>query len=291
MLTRQKTILYMLKQAQRPVSRMELMKWCFLLKMETPSQGGSSFYQFVPYRYGPFSFCLYRDAAKLVEMGALEQSSSKTWRIAPDHSPEEYCLSPDVTRDTARTVRRFNSKSVGQLLEYVYGNYPCFTVNSISNPQQSRPIAKPGVYTAGYQGLQIDGFLNLLLQAGIEHVIDIRKNPVARRYGFHKSTLMRLCKYLTIDYVHLPQLGIPSQYRRSLRHPADYQRLFRRYESEILPHERESVAHVISMVQNKPCVLICMEADPASCHRSILAQHISAVTALPIHDLGKADGN
>jgi len=55
MLTRQKTLLSLLDVAVRPVQRMELTKWCFLLRQESTSAGGSAFYDFVPYRFGPFS--------------------------------------------------------------------------------------------------------------------------------------------------------------------------------------------------------------------------------------------
>lgn len=286
MLTRQKTLLYMLKRAQRPVSRMELMKWCFLLRMETPSQGGPSFYEFVPYHYGPFSFGIYREVAKLIELGELREYDSKSWEIAPDSCQDDYCLAPSIEQDIDHTICRFNSKAVSHLVDYVYSHYPFFTVNSRRNSKQDRPIADPGIYTVGYQGLQIDGFLNVLIQAGIRHVIDIRKNPIARRYGFHKSTLRRLCNRLSIDYTHLPQLGIPSEYRQNLQQDEDYRQLFQKYETEILPHQEKTLVELNSLVQDQPCALVCMEANPARCHRSILAKHVAAATDLPVFSLG-----
>ena len=65
MLNRQKAALFMLECAGRKVSRLELTKWLFLLRQEMPSAGGGAFYQFVPYRYGAFSFCLYQEAEAL----------------------------------------------------------------------------------------------------------------------------------------------------------------------------------------------------------------------------------
>src|SRR4051812_42835637 len=56
MLNRQKIVLHMLKLTGRPVCRTELTKWCFLLKHEFQSFDCASFYDFVPYRFGPYSF-------------------------------------------------------------------------------------------------------------------------------------------------------------------------------------------------------------------------------------------
>jgi hypothetical protein len=41
------------------------MKWLFLLRQDEPEAAGPSFYEFVPYRYGPFSFQAYREIASL----------------------------------------------------------------------------------------------------------------------------------------------------------------------------------------------------------------------------------
>ena len=74
MLNRQKVLVHLLQQAGRPVPKIDLVKWCFLLRNETPSQGGSAFYHFLPYHYGPFSFCLYREIDQLVCGGLVEPS-------------------------------------------------------------------------------------------------------------------------------------------------------------------------------------------------------------------------
>ena len=82
MLNRQKALIYMLEQAARPVSRMELTKWCFLLWREMPSKGGDAFYQFVPYLHGPFSFCLYRESENLVQQGLLDEADARNWKVS-----------------------------------------------------------------------------------------------------------------------------------------------------------------------------------------------------------------
>jgi len=146
-------------------------------------------------------------------------------------------------------------------------------------------VAKTAVFTAGYEGLQIDGFLDLLVQTGIQRLIDVRNNPVARRYGFHKSTLNRLCGHLSIEYVHIPELGIVSEDRQGLDTSADYNKLFDIYERSTLPKQSTSVDRVGKMMVQKPSVLVCMEAEACRCHRSRLGAEVSRLTGLPLSHL------
>ncbi|HUT23183.1 MAG TPA: DUF488 domain-containing protein [Sumerlaeia bacterium] len=285
MLTRQKILLRMLERACRPVSRLEITKWCFLLSRETPSGGCASFYQFLPYHYGPFSFCLYREADNLTREGALKDSGGKHWELGENLPGDVFALPSQTKGDIDRILARCSQNSSHNLLDYVYRNYPEFTVNSRREGRLPRRLAQPSVYTAGYASLQIDGFLNMLVQSGISRVIDVRHHPVARRYGFHKATLERLCKRLDIDYVHAPQLGIPSTLRRSLKTLDDYKTLFAQYEEEILQAESRSVEALATLVSQRPSALVCAEADPRFCHRSRLAAAISRITGLPVRHM------
>ena len=149
----------------------------------------------------------------------------------------------------------------------------------------TRPLAPLAVYTAGYEGLSIDGFLNMLVQHGITCLIDVRQNPTSRRYGFHKTTLSRLCGLLNIEYVHIPELGIKSQYRRDLKTLSDYRALFKQYTAATLAAELDSIDEVTKLITEKPSVLVCMEADPVYCHRSCLAKYIADKTFLPVKHL------
>jgi len=68
-LKRQKVLLALLLAADRPVSRVEFVKAAFLLKQETVLSQEHTFYDFVPYRFGPFSFSLYRELCSLQRDG------------------------------------------------------------------------------------------------------------------------------------------------------------------------------------------------------------------------------
>ncbi len=282
MLTRQKALLAFFRHANRPVHRLELTKWAFLLKHDSPSQGGSSFYDFVPYHYGPFSFGLYQELGKLQDQGFVVQVDDHHWSLGTQVANSALNT---LDGEIGRIVRKYRSKSTDDLLDEVYERFPAFTVNSKRLQLAKRPEAQLAVYTSGYEGLSIDGFLNRLVQTGIRHLVDVRRNPIARRYGFHKSTLTRLCQSLEIQYSHLPELGIASEKRRNLETQDDYETLFADYRRTTLVDERHALARVAELARKSSTVLVCMEAQPRCCHRSHLAESVAKSTHLSIQHL------
>lgn len=284
LLNRQKVLLSLLHASMRPVSDIELTKWAFLLRHEHESHGGSAFYEFVPYLYGPFSFSLEQEALKLAERGLINCSPKNSWSWVSGNPSQQ----PDRAsqRGVDWVLRRFASQSVEELMDYVYHRYPHYTVNSKRKKLLRRKVAQTAVYTAGYEGLSVDSFLNRLIENGIQHLIDVRHNPIARRFGFHKSTLLRLCNAMEIRYSHVPSLGIQSAERRELDTQADYDKLFGVYRRTTLQQEIDSIDQVSRWITESPSVLVCMEADPCTCHRTHLAAVVAKQTGLSIVDLG-----
>ncbi len=284
MLVRQRILIEFLYQAARPVSKLELVKWMFLLRKETRENFKTSFYDFVPYHYGPYSFCLAREIGSLIESGWIHEEE-RTWELVRE--PDDAVAG---TKGTVREVRslvgRFGDRPQDEVIDHVYNRYPEYTVNSRRAKLVTRKIADPQVFTAGYEGLQVDGFLNMLVQDGIHSLIDVRSNPIARRYGYHRGTLSKLCSLLGIQYTHVPALGIRSELRRSLQTQADYDHLFENYQRDTLVEQSQWVERVADSVSTEPSVLVCMESCPSRCHRSRLASEISKITSLPIVHLG-----
>ena len=275
----------MLECANRPVARLELMKWCFLLLHETPFRGVKAFYRFLPYKLGPFSFCLYREVNALVEQGFIEELDGTYWRLIKN-CQVTYDKSLQNLRNIIRKfVEKMKNKPLHKLVDYVYGNFPEFSMISNQKRLIKRPIAKSAIYTAGYEGHMIDSFLNMLMFNGIMRIIDVRSYPVSRCYGFHKSTLSKLCAKLGIAYVHFLKLGIKSKFRKNVHSVSGYRLLFNRYENEILKREFESIKQVSALMIEKPSVLMCLESDPNLCHRSILAKFISKRVKIPVINL------
>lgn len=111
-LSRQKVLLSLLKLAARPVERLEFMKWAFLLRQELPSEGGSAFYDFVPYHYGPYSFTLNHEAGKLESEGLLIATET-TWTARKGDwvyfsgigsFTRSFCLDPQVQVHACQSI-------------------------------------------------------------------------------------------------------------------------------------------------------------------------------------------
>lgn len=270
----------MLELAKRPVSHLEMVKWCFLLATEMPSKGGDSFYQFVPYQYGPFSFALFQEMNKLIEEGLIKLPDKKSWS-ATGHYDCVDDLKSQVRTDIFDIVKIFGNQKIDDVVEHIYTKYPYYTINSRIKNLMHRPIGRTAIYTAGYEGLQVDGFMDMLIKNGIVQILDVRRNPIARRYGFHKKTLDRISQSLELKYRHIPELGIASEDRKQLESPEDYRELFEVYEKS-LSMLSEKLEELVPLVTVQPSVLICMESDPAFCHRNILAKALAKKTGLEI---------
>lgn len=286
MLYRQKALLMILQQVGGKASSLQMMKWAFLLSCEMPSHGGKTFYQFIPYRYGPYSFTLDRETDALIRNGFLEKEVKNCWQLTDLGEKLDITLPKAVSKDICQLSALYGKLSGQKLTELIYNNYSWFTVNSDfpEKRKEKRPVAEKFIYTAGYEGKTVDEFLNLLMKSGVSRLIDIRYNPISRRYGFHKSTLSRLCSYLKIDYQHLPGLGIPGSEREYLDCEGKYASLFENYRLT-LPFREKDVAKVSELLKSQPSVIVCMEADPKFCHRNVLAQYLTTLIDMPIKHL------
>ena len=287
MLHRQKTILLLLEYSGGSASRLQLTKWAFLLSKQSASIRTSAFYDFLPYHFGPYSFLLHRELLNLTEKGLTEKVDEKTWSITNAGKIKINEIASTLREDVFCIIKRYLKMPVHSLMNEVYQHYPWFTINSRikSKRMLERPKASSAVYTIGYEKLTIDNLLNKLIKNGIECLIDVRMNPIARMFGYHKSTLSRLCASINIKYHHFPQLGIPSSSRANLKNKSDYDKLFKKYELYNLPKAHEFIGSVADLICKKPSALFCMEADPKFCHRSVLANKISNQTGLPVSHL------
>ncbi|MDR1924378.1 MAG: DUF488 domain-containing protein [Planctomycetaceae bacterium] len=136
------------------------------------------------------------------------------------------------------------------------------------------------IYTIGYEGVVFETFLRKLKNSGIKQLIDVRRNPISRKPGFSKNKLAQKLQAEGITYIHIPELGIPSEMRRELNNKEDYVKLFDKYETDLLPTAQRQKEILINLLEEKPSVLLCFESDPEYCHRTRLAKVIADETGL-----------
>ena len=299
MLTRQRTILYLLEQIARPLTRTAFVKLVFLLRHETALQSAASFYDFMPYKYGPFSFTLYRELELLRQAGyvtlgddevALSELALDLPATAQQTGPihrEIKDLPPEVTSAADQIVSRYGRMTHSAMVSAVYRRYPWYAVNSelpqrdlVSLQRPKSPV--PAIYTVGYEGKSVDAFFNELLSRGLDALIDVRANPISRKYGFSRLRLEQFCDRLGFEYRHLPSLGIPGTSRTGLGSQASYRRLLYRYERSMLPRQRAEVEELGRFMRRNPSVLMCVEANVGCCHRSKLAKALADRTGLEV---------
>ena len=285
MLMRQRTILDLLARIERPVTRTALSKLVFLLRHETALKRGSSFYDFVPDKSGPSSFTLSRELELLRKAGYLQLDDNGSL-TGPECDRKPGGLAPSVISAVVRVVSRYGKMAQGELIRTVYQRYAWYAVNSqlpernLVSPQ--RPTAVPAIYTTGYEGQSVDAFFNELLLRGMAALVDVRANPVSRKYGFSKVRLEQFCERLGLVYRHLPSLGISGTARAGARSRASHELLLRQYERSMLPPRSAEVEKLGTLMTGKPSVLMCVEERPQDCHRGRLAQALAAKTDLKV---------
>jgi len=287
MIERQRVLLSFVDRAGRVPPKTHLMKWLFLLREEQPEAlGSSTFYEFVPYKFGPFSFQAYRDIAALEDAGLLKEGELDVRPDARSNVRDEIRKLPRrATQGVEEILRAYGKVPREKLLDDVYDRYPRYATRSELRTRKPQKPAAPAVYTVGYEGRTIDGLLDHLMRSGIERLIDVRKNAMSRKYGFAGKTIARLCADVDIEYIHVPTLGIPSSMRADLSSQEAYDRLFDKYEAKILPGATESIASVAKLCTAKASALMCFEASSCQCHRGRLAKRVAAESGLEVMHL------
>ena len=237
-------------------------------------------YDFVPYKFGPFSFLSYKDRRAMIKYGLLVNNNSWKKNISSNY------LS-NIKKEDENIVNNLKNKffdySNQDLIEYVYKNYPEYTVNSELTSKyikRENKIAKDNqeiiLYTIGYQGITIDLYLRKLLNNNIHLLCDVRKNPISMKYGFSKTELKRLLKKINIEYIHFPELGIESSKRKNLKTQNDYNELFIDYKNNYLPKKEQFLNELNeSLKKYKRIAITCFESDYKSCHRNKVTEALS----------------
>ncbi|RDI43389.1 DUF488 domain-containing protein [Aquicella lusitana] len=155
----------------------------------------------------------------------------------------------------------------------------------------------PTVYTIGHSNQLFSAFLEKLEAHGITHVVDVRTIPKSRHVPWsNQKPLISALQKKKIAYTHMPELG-------GLRHPhsnsinegwrnasfrgfADYMQTSAFY---------QALKKLNQIIKKGKTVIMCAEALPWRCHRSLIADaevirnikvlHIMGATSVKEHDL------
>lgn len=282
--SRQKIILHFLLKQESDVGHTALMKWLFLFSRQQPSSVSS--YNFVPYKYGPYSFEAQQDINQA--LARYVEDVNDGFRLRKEVENEVATITDKIKKSDLLCANEiwstFAKLAHQDLLDRVYAAYPWYASRSelvAHVPQDDADIA---VYTSGYEGKSVDAFFATLLEHGIRGVLDVRRTAYSHKYGFSGATLRRLCSKLAITYDHLPELGVASELRKDLSGAEAFAKLFDEYELK-LPEQSNALRKAGEIVRLRPTTLMCFEATSECCHRGRLAPKIASQVKLPVKHL------
>jgi uncharacterized protein (DUF488 family) len=135
----------------------------------------------------------------------------------------------------------------------------------------------PLVMTIGHSTHTLDEFICLLQAHGVTCVIDVRTVPRSRHNPqFNQDTLPGSLKKARLDYVHLPGLGGLRHARHDSPNMGWQNVSFRGYADYMqTPEFEKAVDKLIELAKQDRIALMCAEAVPWRCHRSLIADALS----------------
>lgn len=284
MFYRRKIILSLFQLCNGNVEKTKLQKLLFLYSQRKKE----SEYDFVPYKYGCYSYSANADLVTMVKKEYL--SESEKGYIKTD--PKDY-LNTIKTKDRellTETIERYGDMGNETLIKHTYINFPYYAINStiaeriLSDKYYNKVLnsipnqTKKSVFTIGYEGISLEAYLNKLVKNNVKLLIDVRKNPLSMKYGFSKTLLKRFCESLNIKYIHIPQVGINSNKRQTLEKQEDYDILFENYKNTTLKETSKEQQEIINLLNKYDRIaLTCFEANICQCHRLPLAESLKTI--------------
>ncbi len=266
--TRQKCLINFLSMVET-CSKLRLAKIFFLMEREGKIGRGFKFYGFVPYKFGPYSFELFKDIEELKKKKLLTTDD-----ISVSYIKGKYALPPNVIRTLDIYLKDTNEMDDRELIHHIYTKYPEYTIFSEIEKKMEYLQDRTGIITVGYEGLSIDEFLMNLIQEKVQVLADVRKNPWSMKFGYKKFTLNSFCMNIDIEYINYPSLGISGAHRKNLKSKRDYDTLFKRFRKELINKGNE-LKTLMEMAKERRIALMCFEQDPTYCHRRILAEELA----------------
>lgn len=144
------------------------------------------------------------------------------------------------------------------------------------------------VWTVGHSTRELDEFVTILLDAGIELLVDVRTVPRSRRLPhFNREALAAELPRRGLQYVHMGHLGgfrrpTPGSPNTAWRNAS-----FRGYADYMLTDAFEEVlAELREFASRQRTAIMCSEAVPWRCHRSLIADALTARCVLVTHLMG-----
>jgi uncharacterized protein (DUF488 family) len=144
-------------------------------------------------------------------------------------------------------------------------------------PSQEVHWPKGAIFTLGHSTLPIERFVAVLRAYSIERLADIRTIPRSRHNPqFNDTALANSLRAQHLDYVHLRALGGLRHARKDSPNAGWRNESFRGFADYMQTEDFESALEaLIRMGKEKRLAIMCAEAVPWRCHRSLVADALS----------------
>ena len=142
------------------------------------------------------------------------------------------------------------------------------------------------IWTIGHSTREIDKFISALEANGIKLIADVRSLPGSKRYPqFNRETLAKSLSERGIGYEHFPELGGRRKPKPDSPNTAWRNAGFRGFADYMqTPEFAAALAQLIDIGQQKQTAIMCAEAVPWRCHRSLVADALTA-RGVPVEDI------
>lgn len=130
-----------------------------------------------------------------------------------------------------------------------------------------------GIFTIGYQGCEVDDFVDDLRSHGVTLLVDVRDHTASRKPGFSKTRLGRHLLEVGVGYEHWKDLGTPKRVRDLLRVDKDWE-AYRTAYLRKLDDRPDLLAALAERTSVEQACLMCYERDASGCHRYLIVQRM-----------------
>ena len=134
-------------------------------------------------------------------------------------------------------------------------------------------MATGTIYTIGHSTHSLEDFLGLLRGHGVRRVGDVRSIPKSRHVPqFNRDVLEEWLRREGLEYTHVTALGGRRHGRKDSANTGWRNAAFRGYADYMAtPQFAQGLEELIERAQSETTAMMCAEAVPWRCHRSLIA--------------------
>jgi uncharacterized protein (DUF488 family) len=147
--------------------------------------------------------------------------------------------------------------------------------------------------TIGHSNRPLPDFLQMLQAHAVQLLADVRTVPRSRyNPQFNRETLPASLAAVSIDYRHLPGLGGLRHPRKDSTNTGWRNDSFRGYADYMqTPEFDQALDELLAIAADRQVVIMCAESVPWRCHRSMIADALTARGVPVFHIMSAAKAN